>query len=113
MQDPFELFPRRRIPEHELAHLVAIESAVRADRACAERHAYRLDRLASRARELVGDLVGIDHGDPALGEQTRDHAFAAADAARESDGESHRRQRRYQSTICRPQNMATIPAIAK
>src|SRR2546426_190376 len=86
MQDPLELLPRRRIAEHEHAHRVAIESAVSADQVCAERRAYRLDRLASRARELAGDLVGVDHGDPALREQPGDHALAAADASRESDG---------------------------
>src|SRR5258706_6085735 len=113
MRYPREPWPRRRVPEREVAHPAAIETAVHADRACAERRAYRRDRLASRAREPAGDLVGIDHGDPAPGEQIRDHAFSAADAARESDGESHRRQRRYQSTICRLQHMATIPAMAR
>src|SRR5712691_4602954 len=107
MQNSLELFPRRRIAEREPPHPVTIEGPVRTDQACA----YRLDRLASRARELVGDLVGIDHGDPALGEQPGDHALAAADAARESDRvRFHMNWLRYWRVIWGPQNSATIPA---
>src|SRR5712691_6656789 len=114
MQDPLELFPRRRIAEREPAHPATIERAVRADQACAERRAYRPGRLASRARELVGDLVGIDHGDPALGEQPGDHALAAADAARESDRvRLHMNWLKYWRVIWGPQNRATIPAAPK
>src|SRR6266545_2373614 len=90
MQDPLELFPRRRIAERELAH--------------------RVDRLASGTRELVGDLVGIDHGDPAFGEQPGDRALAAGDAARESDRvRLHMNWLRYWRVIWGPQNSATIP----
>src|SRR5439155_4544745 len=85
MQDRLQPFSRGRIAEREPTHPVTIEGAVRPDQACAERGAYRADRLAPRARELVGDLVSIDHGDPAFGEQPGDHALAAADATRESD----------------------------
>src|SRR6266852_6824566 len=114
MQDRLELFSRRRVAEHELAHPVTIEGAVRADRACAERSAYRFDRLASRARELVGDLVGVDHGNPAFGEQPGDHALAAADAARESDRvRLHMNWLKYWRVIWGPQNRATIPAAPK
>src|SRR3989442_6272281 len=111
MKDRPEFSSGRRIAEHELAHPAAIEGAVRADQACAKRSAYRLDRLASRARELVCDLVGIDHGDPAFGEQPGDHALAAADAARESDRvRLHMNWLKYWRVIWGPQNSATIPA---
>src|SRR5438093_1674761 len=114
MQDRLELPSRRRIAEHELAHPVTIQGAVRADQACAERRAYRADRLASRARELVGDLVGVDHGNPAFGEQPCDHALAAADAARESDRvRLHMNWLKYWRVIWGPQNRATIPAAPK
>src|SRR2546427_249836 len=111
MQDRLEPSSGRRIAEHELAHPATIEGAVRADQASAKRSAYRLDRLASRARELVCDIVGIDHGDLAFGEQPGDHALAAADAARESDGvRLHMNWLRYWRGIWGPQNSAAIPA---
>src|SRR3989449_9380693 len=111
MQDRLELSSGRRIAEHEPAHPATIEGAVRADQACAELSAYRPDRLASRARELVCDLVGFVHGDPAFGEQPGDHALAAADAARESDRvRLHMNWLRYWRVILGPQNNATIPA---
>src|SRR2546422_7041929 len=111
MQDRLELSSGRRIAEHELAHPATIEGAVRADQASAKRSAYRLDRLASRARELVCDLVGIDHGDPAFGEHPGDHTLAAADAARESDRvRVHMNWLRYWRVVLGAQNSATIPA---
>src|SRR5207247_6148955 len=111
MQDRLELLSRRRIAEHELTHRVTIKGAVRADQACAERRAYRPDRLAPRARQLVGDLVGFDHGSPAFGEQPGGHALAAADAARESNRvRLHMNWLRYWRVIWGPQNSATIPA---
>src|SRR3989441_6932829 len=111
MQDRLEFFSGRRIAEHGPAHPATIEGAVRADQACAELSAYRPDRLASRARELVGDLVGIGHGDPAFGEQPGDHALAAANAARESDRvRLHMNWLRYWRGIWGPPNNATIPA---
>ena len=114
MQDRLEFFSRRRIAEYELAHRGTIECAVRADQACAERSAYRLDRLAPRARELVSDLVGVDHGNPAFGEQPGDYALAAADAARQSDRvRIHMNWLRYWRVIWGPQNRAKIPAAPK
>src|SRR3989442_15583131 len=113
MKDRPEFSSGRRIAEHELAHPAAIEGAVRADQACAKRSAYRLDRLASRARELVCDLVGIDHGDPAFGEHPGDHTLAAADAARESDGvRLHMNWLRYWRGSVGPPNSPAIPAAA-
>src|SRR5256886_7707724 len=114
MQDRLQPFSRRRIAEREPTHPVTIEGAVRPDQACAERGAYRADRLAPRARELVGDLVSIDHGDPAFGEQPGDHALATADATGESDRvRLHMNWLKYWRVIWGPQNRAKIPAAPK
>src|SRR5262249_53684033 len=67
--------------------------------------------LAPGPRQLVRDLVGVGHVRAEPREQRRDRALAAADAARESDGEGlHMNWLRYARVSCGPQKSATIPA---
>src|SRR5882672_296253 len=114
MQYRLQPFSLLSVTEREAAHPGAIEGAVGRYRLGAESGTDGADRLASRSRQLMGDLVGVDHGDAELGEPSRDRAFAAADAARESDGvRLQMNWLRYWRVSWGPQNNATTPAAPK
>src|SRR5882724_3989026 len=111
MQYRLQSFSGLSVTEREAAHPRAIEGPVGRDRLGAERGAEGRVRLAPRPRQLVGDLVGVDHGGAELGKPSRDRALSAADAARESDGvRLQMNWLRYWRVSWGPQNSATTPA---
>src|SRR5262249_60182049 len=96
VENRLEPFSLAAVAEGEGAHRGAVERSVGGDRPLSEGGADWRNRLAPGPRQLVSDLVGVDHVHAELREQARNCALAAADAARESDGEGlHRNWLRY------------------
>src|SRR5262249_4384559 len=106
--------PLPGVAERERAHRRAVERSVGGDHPVAESRADRRDSLASGPRQLVRDLVGVDHVDAEPSEQIRHRALAAADPARESDGVGLNINMLNSCRLsCGPKNRPTMPAMAR
>ncbi len=92
MQDRLELFPRSGFAEDQGAHPVAVERP-RPGGIISAPKAVQIIPMAAPpgAAEFMRDVVGVDHRGPVPGEQLRDGAFPAADAAREADRVRHQK----------------------
>jgi hypothetical protein len=90
VQDGFQARAGAGVGEHQGAHLGAVERSLRRGEGGAEFVQQGRHGGAVRRGEGVGDLVGVDDGRAARGEQVGDRGLAAADAAGETDRECGR-----------------------
>src|SRR5512134_521377 len=112
VQQRLELSLRGLVREHALAHLLAVHRALAAHRLRAEELLYASHGGAALRRELMCNDVRIDNRGAERGKVGRGGGFSAADAAGKSHHEGHSRCR-YQRRMGSPQNMATMPAMAR
>jgi hypothetical protein len=89
MQQRFQRLLRRRVREHQAAHLGAVKRAAVPDQRGAEDALDLRQRAPAARRKLVRDRVGVDHVRAQTLELRCRRALAAADAAGQTDDEAH------------------------
>ena len=118
MHDGFELLARCRVRKSVLAHAGAIQGASGIEKIGAKGAGNVCHGCTASTGEFAGNLVGIDQRSTQLHQHARHGAFAAANAAGQSQAGgvvnacTHRPSapRMVCSTVCGPQMRAISPA---